>query len=120
MEPAKASVFRGEHIVPNPKARLLDQVREVLRLKHYSLRTEETYVGWIKRFIFFHQKRHPREMGESEIVAFLSDLAVRQHVSASTQNQAFNALLFLYGQVLHLELGDLSGTVGPRRRRSCR
>jgi len=111
MEPATTSVFRGEHVVPNPKARLLDQVREVLRLKHYSLRTEETYVGWIKRFIFFHQKRHPREMREPEIVAFLTDLAVRQHVSASTQNQAFNALLFLYGAVLHLELGDLSGTV---------
>ncbi len=111
MEPADVSIFRGEHIVPNPKARLFDQVREVLRLKHYSLRTEETYVGWIKRFIFFHQKRHPREMGEAEIVAFLSDLAMRLHVSASTQNQAFNALLFVYREVLHLELGDLSGTV---------
>jgi len=117
MEPANTSVYRGEHIVPNPKAKLLDQVREVLRLKHYSLRTEETYVGWIKRFIFFHQKRHPREMREPEIVAFLTDLAVRQHVSASTQNQAFNALLFLYREVLHLELGDLSGTVRAKPNR---
>lgn len=70
MEPANASVFRREHTIPNPKAKLLDQVRDVLRLKHYSLRTEETYVGWIKRFIFFHQKRHPREMREPETVAF--------------------------------------------------
>lgn len=76
--------------------RLLDQVRDVIRVRHYSLRTEQTYVQWIRCFILFHGKRHPREMGEPEIVSFLTDLAVRARVSASTQNQAFNALLFLY------------------------
>src|SRR6476659_11259566 len=83
-------------VIPNPKAKLLDQVREVLRVKHYALRTEEVYVLWIKRYIFFHQKRHPREMGAAEVQAFLSDLAVNQNVSAATQNQALNALVFLY------------------------
>jgi integrase-like protein len=75
-------------VMPNPKAKLLDQVREVLRVKHYSIHTEDAYVGWIKRFIFFHGKRHPREMGAAEVQTFLSDLAVRGEVSASTQNQA--------------------------------
>ena len=83
-------------VVPNPKARLLDEVREVIRVKHYSIRTEDAYVQWIKRFIFFHGKRHPREMGAKEIEAFLTDLAVRGKVAASTQNQALNALVFLY------------------------
>jgi len=115
MEAAKASVPRWEGVIPNPKARLLDQVREVMRVKHYSLRTEQAYVAWIKRFIFFHQKRHPREMGAEEVCAFLSDLAVRLKVSASTQNQAFNGLLFLYREVLHLELGALGGTVRAKR-----
>ena len=94
METANASVGRLERVVANPKAKLLDQVREVFGVKHYFIQTEEAYVGWIKRFIFFHNKRHPREMGATEISAFLSDLAVRLNVSASTQNQAFNALLF--------------------------
>ncbi len=76
--------------------KLLDQVRSVIRRRHYSYRTEETYVGWIKRFIFFHDKRHPAEMGTPEVEAFLTDLAVNRKVAASTQNQAFNALLFLY------------------------
>lgn len=67
-----------------------------MRFKHYSLRTERTYREWVKRFILFHGKRHPREMGVVEVERFLSDLAVRGHVAASTQNQAFNALLFLY------------------------
>jgi hypothetical protein len=74
-----------------PKPRLLDQVREAVRTRHYSPRTEETYVGWIKRFIFFHNKRHPAEMGEQEIARFLSNRATESHVSASTQNQALNA-----------------------------
>ncbi len=104
-------------VIPNPKARLLDQVREVLRVKHYSLHTERTYVDWIKRFIFFHQKRHPREMGAPEIQAFLSDLAVRGNVSASTQNQALNALMFLYQQVLHIEIPALDQLVRARRSR---
>src|SRR5688500_3356501 len=82
-------------VIPNPKARLLDQVREVLRVKHYSIHTEEAYVGWIKRFIFFHGKRHPREMAAAEVQTFLSDLAVRAEVYASTQHQACNELVFL-------------------------
>ncbi len=80
--------------------RLLDQVRAVLRRKHYSLRTEEAYISWVKRYVLFHQKRHPREMGLPEVEAFLTDLAVVQQVAASTQNQALSALLFLYAEVL--------------------
>src|SRR5437867_836056 len=87
---------RQEGFIPNPMLRLLDQVSEVMRFKHYSLRTERTYREWITRFILFHGKRHPREMGATEVERFLSDLAVTRHVAASTQNQAFNALLFLY------------------------
>jgi hypothetical protein len=78
----------------------LDQVRTSIRLRHYSIRTEEAYVFWIRRFILFHGKRHPAEMAETEVGAFLSYLAVKQNVSASTQNQALNALVFLYKQVL--------------------
>ena len=78
-------------------------------MKHYSIRTEETYVDWIKRFIFFHNKRHPLEMGEVEIGAFLTHLAVERKVAASTQNQALSALLFLYGQVLEKKLGAFVG-----------
>ena len=72
-----------------PKPKLLNQVRQAIRTRHYSIRTEKAYVHWIKRFIFFHDKRHPNEMGESEIAQFLSSLATDRHVSASTQNQAF-------------------------------
>lgn len=110
-------VSAAARVIPHPKARLLDQVREVLRVKHYSLHTEKTYVDWIKRFIFFHGKRHPRDMGAAEVQAFLSDLAVRGNVSASTQNQALNALVFLYRQVLHLEIGALDELVRARRPR---
>lgn len=85
------------------KPRLLDEVREHLRLKHYSVRTERAYVDWIKRFILFHGKRHPNEMGRAEIEAFLTDLAVMRNVSAATQNQALAALLFLYREVLGLD-----------------
>jgi len=98
-----------------PKPKLLDQVRQTIRVRHYSPRTEETYVGWIKRFIFFHDKRHPAEMGEAEIAAFLSSLASESHVSASTQNQAFNALLFLYQQVLQKKIGLIEGVVRAKR-----
>ena len=104
-----------EQIIPNPKARLLDQVREVMRLKHYSLRTEQTYIQWIKRFIFFHQKRHPREMGAPEVKAFLTDLAVRHRVAASTQNQGLNALVFLYQKVLDLSLGEIGEYARAKR-----
>jgi integron integrase len=89
--------------------RLLDQVRERLRVKHYSIRTEEQYAGWIRRYILFHGKRHPREMGPGEVEAFLTHLAVAGKVSASTQNQAKAALLFLYREVLGAELGLLEG-----------
>ena len=104
-----------EQIIPNPKARLLDQVREVMRLKHYSLRTEQTYIQWIKRFIFFHQQRHPREMGAPEVKAFLTDLAVRHRVAASTQNQGLNALVFLYQKVLDMSLGEIGEYARAKR-----
>lgn len=84
--------------------KLLDQVRDTLRLKHYSYRTEESYVHWIRRYILFHNKRHPSEMGGAEIEAFLTHLAVQENVAASTQNQALSALLFLYRHVLEKPL----------------
>lgn len=89
--------------------RLLDQVRDVIRFKHYSIRTEQSYLGWIKRFILFHNKRHPRDMGADEVTAFLTDLAVRGNVTASTQNQALNAILFLYREVLKIDLPWMNG-----------
>jgi integron integrase len=87
-----------------PPVKLLDQVREQLRLKHYSYRTEQVYLHWIKRYILFHHKHHPSEMGEEEIRAFLFHLAEKEHVAASTQNQAFSALLFLYRHILNKDL----------------
>jgi site-specific recombinase XerD len=90
----------------NPPKKLLEQVKDQIRLKHYSYRTEDSYVQWIRRYILFHNKRHPQEMGVPEIEAFLSHLAVEGKVSASTQDQALSALLFLYRHVLHLELDD--------------
>lgn len=84
--------------------RLLERVREVIRIKHYSIRTEHAYLQWIRRYIHFHRKRHPRELGADALSAFLSDLAVRGNVSASTQNQALNAILFMYRDVLKIEL----------------
>ena len=89
------------------KPKLLDQVRSVLRLKHYSLRTEQAYVDWIKRFIVFHGKRHPGEMAEEEVAQFLTHLAKDRNVAASTQNQALSAILFLYKEVLKQEIGWL-------------
>jgi len=96
--------------------RLLDQMRAVLRVKHYSLRTEKSYLQWARRFILFHRKRHPREMGAEEVRAFLSYLAIRQRVSASTQNQALNALVFLYKHVLNQELGSIDAVRARRSR----
>ena len=95
--------------------RLLDQVREALRTRHYSRRTEKAYVGWIRRYVIFNGKRHPREMGETEVTRFLSDLAVERNVSASTQNQALAALLFLYRVVLGIELKWLDAMVRAKR-----
>ena len=97
------------------KPRLIDQTRNVLRLFHYSIRTEETYIQWIKRFIFFHNKRHPKEMGEKEVRSFLTHLAVDKHVSASTQNQALSAILFLYKRVLEIELEWIDDVVRAKR-----
>ncbi|MGE3541867.1 MAG: integron integrase [Candidatus Tectimicrobiota bacterium] len=98
--------------------RLLDQMRAVLRLKHLSFRTEEAYVSWVRRFILFHQKRHPQDMGADEIRAFLTHLATKEQVAASTQNSALNALLFLYRSVLNQpfpQLDSLERAKRPRR-----
>lgn len=95
--------------------RLMDQVRDTLRVHHYSLRTEQTYLQWIRRFILFHGKRHPREMGADEISAFLTHLAVRKDVAASTQNQALSALLFLYKKVLGIEPAWIQDVVRAKR-----
>ncbi len=96
-------------------SRLLDQVREAIRVRHYSIRTEEAYVGWIRQFILFHGKRHPSEMGEAEVNAFLTHLAVERKVAASTQNQALSALLFLYKEVLDRPLEAFGEVVRAQR-----
>jgi integron integrase len=93
----------------------LNRVREVIRARHYSIRTEQSYTQWVKRFILFHGKRHPKELGENEVVAFLTHLAVKRQVSPSTQNQALNALVFLYRHVLDQPLGDIIGAVRAKR-----
>ena len=97
--------------------RLLDGVRDAIRLKGYSVRTEEAYGDWIKRFILFHDKRHPQEMGYSDVSGFLLHLAMKEGVSASTQNQALNALLFLYREVLGK---DLDGPIKAIRAKSAK
>jgi integron integrase len=99
----------------SPAPRLLDEVRRVLRLKHYSMRTEVVYVAWIRRFILANGKRHPRDMGGAEVEGFLSQLAVQGKVAATTQNQALAALLFLYKQVLGIELPWMEGVVRAKR-----
>lgn len=95
--------------------KLIDQLREALRSRHYSRRTEQTYCHWVKRYIFFHRVRHPAEMAEPEINAFLTYLAVKENVSASTQNQALSSLLFLYRHVLGREVGDLGEVIRARK-----
>ncbi|HUG36033.1 MAG TPA: integron integrase [Candidatus Limnocylindrales bacterium] len=97
--------------------RLLGRVRAVIRLRHYSIRTEQAYVQWIRRFILFHGKRHPAEMGGVEVAAYLTHLAVRDNVAAATQNQALNALVFLYRVVLEREALDLGPVVRARKPR---
>jgi integron integrase len=97
------------------KRKLLDQVRDAIRTRHYSYRTEEAYAGWIRRFILFHHKRHPAEMGKAEIEQFLTSLAVERNVAASTQNQALAALLFLYKDVLEFDPGWLDDVVRAKR-----
>jgi len=96
--------------------KLLDEVRGCIRARHYSRRTEQAYVHWIRRFILFHGKRHPREMGEPQVTAFLTMLATKERVSASTQTQALSALVFLYRAVLRMEIGELAGV--PKARSS--
>ena len=94
------------HPLPSTgKPKLLEQVRQAIHTRHYSDRTEKAYVHWIKRFIFFHNKRYPVEMAETEIARFLSHLATESRVSGSTQNQALNAMLFLYHQVIGKQIG---------------
>ncbi|MFA7351169.1 MAG: integron integrase [Methylotenera sp.] len=99
---------------PAPQ-KLLDLVRDKIRVKHYSIRTETQYLQWIKRFILFHNKRHPREMGAKEVEAFLTHLAIVGNVSASTQNQALSALLFLYREIFELELPWLNEVVRAKK-----
>jgi site-specific recombinase XerD len=89
-----------------PSLKLLDLVRQRIRLKGHSIRTEKAYVSWIKRYILFHDKRHPEDMGKAEIEAFLSHLAMKLNVAPSTQNQAFNAILFLYDHVLQKDMPE--------------
>jgi integron integrase len=113
MESANTA-FKGR-LVPNPKARLREQVREVMRFHHYSFRTEEAYWQWIRRFIFFHNKRHPREMGGAEVAAFLSHLTAAENAAKATQQQALNALVFLYREVLLHPLGQLPEIKRPWR-----
>jgi hypothetical protein len=127
LEPSLPAVGVPENLAPLPEPaacqavtaspKLLDQVRQAIRTRHLSPHTEQAYIGWIKRFIFFHGKRHPIEMGEAEIGRFLSSLATDARVSASTQNQAFNALLFLYQQVLQRKIGLIEGVVRAKRPR---
>jgi len=108
---ARSNGMRSQDKAP----KLLEQVREVIRTRHYSLRTEGTYLGWIRRFILFHGKRHPREMGRQEVQQFLSHLAVEGHVAASTQSQALSAILFLYQQVLKQDIGWLDEVVRAKQ-----
>lgn len=97
--------------------RLLDRVHDATRVRHYSLRTQQTYIQWIKRFIYFHNKRLPDEMGKKEIEAFLTHLAVDRQVAASTQNQALSAILFLYQKVLGHELDWLDSVTRAKRQK---
>jgi integron integrase len=113
---------QGEYVKDNSvhrQKKLLDVARDVLRRKHYSIRTEEAYIGWMFRYILFHNKRHPKDMRTGEIEAFLTHLAVDKNVSASTQNQAFNAILFLYRNVLNISLEDAEiNAVRARKKRN--
>ncbi len=99
---------------PSP---FLEQVRRAIRVRHYSIRTERSYVDWVRRFILFHGKRHPAEMGEREVADFLTWLAVQRKVAPATQNQALNALVFLYRHVLERPLGELGPVTRAKRQR---
>lgn len=104
----------GRTVEPARRFRLLERVRHRLRTRRYSPRTEQAYCDWIRRFVLYHERRHPREMGEAEIAAFLTQLAVEKHVSASTQNQALQAILFLYRHVLQQPIGLIGGITRAR------
>jgi site-specific recombinase XerD len=98
-----------------PAPRLYDRIVEVPRVRHYSRRTEEAYLHWIRRYIEFHEHQHPRQLGEDDVNRFLTHLAVKEHVAASTQNQALSAILFLYEQVLEQPLDRIEGVVRAHR-----
>ena len=116
--PAAATPHASLDLTSQPQApRLLDRLRAEIRVRHYSIRTESAYVDWARRFILFHGKRHPKDMGALEVEAFLTWLAVERNVAAATQNQARSALLFLYGQVLKLELPSLEQVTAARTQR---
>jgi len=102
---------------PTHPPRLLDRYREEMVVRHYAKRTVQSYVGWVRRYLRFHQLRHPREMGQEEINAFLTHLAVKEKLAASSQNQALAALLFLYRTVLGGDVGSLEGVVRAHRPR---
>jgi integron integrase len=104
-----------ERFVPNPKLKFMEQCREVMRFRRLALRSEQAYLEWIKRFILFHQKRHPKDMGEPEVRAFLTHLAVQRNVAAATQNHALNALVFLYRHVIGREFDLLEGVKRAKR-----
>jgi integron integrase len=104
-------------VVPPPQPRLLESLRHTIRRRHYSIRTEDAYVDWVRRFILFHGKQHPRDLGPEEITAFLTHLAVRRLVAPSTQNQAKSALLFLYREVLQLQLPWLDEVTAAKTHR---
>ncbi len=97
------------------KSILLNQLKNTIRAKHYSIRTEQSYVNWVNRFIRFHQKKHPKNMGEPEISAFLNYLAVNRKVAASTQNQALSAILFLYNEVLKKDIDHIDDVIRAKR-----
>lgn len=99
----------------SPQPRLLERLSQVIRLRHYSYRTEQAYAFWTKRFVYFHKLRHPAEMGEAEVADFLSFLALDRNVAVATQDQALNALVFLYRHVLEKPLGDLPGVCRAKR-----
>src|SRR2546423_1119276 len=112
--PPPAGDPRGEE--PAKPPRLLDRVREAIRVRHYSLRTEDSYAQWVRRFVLFHRKRHPQTMGAAEVAAFLTHLAAERRVAPSTQNQAKAALLFLCKEVLGVDLPWLDEVVGAKER----
>jgi hypothetical protein len=113
----KLAVPPRPEAMPAQSPKLLDRVRDAIRLCHYSVRTEKAYVGWVKRYVLFHRKRHPVEMGAPEIAAFLTYLATRARVSAPTQYQALYALLFLYKHVLAVDLPQIENVESAKTSR---